>query len=96
MPKLGDGNKLLTDVPCKYGAPKGRARITTNQSAKVQLFRVRFVSGDYDRGGAYWGGGGCPLYAAIGDGFQDFVRAFSRWDAKAKMQFQYPNLRFYR
>jgi hypothetical protein len=90
-----DGNKLLCDVSCKYGAPMGRPRVTDDPTARVRLFRVHFVDGDYDRGGAYWGGGS-PLYAAIGDGFRDFVRAASRAAAKEKLQGQYPGLRFFR
>lgn len=92
---MSDGNKLLADVNCQYGAPMGRPTITDNPEAKVRLFRVEFFSGDYDRGGAYWGGGS-PLYAAIGDGFQAFCRADNRQKAKEKLLNDFPKLRFYR
>lgn len=91
-----DGNKLLTNVSSKFGAPMGRRAIEDDTAAKVRLFRVTFIDGDYDMGGAYWGGGGGPLYAAIGDGFQAFRRAKSREEAKKKLLEKYPDLRFYR
>lgn len=93
---MADPNKLLSDVSSKYGAPMGRREIRDDTAAKVRLFRVRMVDGDYDRGGAYWGGGSTPLYAAIGDGFQSFTRAKSRAEAKAAFLEEFPDLRFYR
>lgn len=90
-----DGNKLLSNVSSAFGAPMGRREITDNQNAKVQLFKVKFVDYDYDQGGAYWGGG-TPLYAAIGDDFQVFRRAFSRENAKEIIQKQFPQLKFFR
>jgi hypothetical protein len=92
---MGDPNKLLTDVSSRYGAPMGRPRIADKPDAKVRLFRVRFTDGDYDHGGAYWGGP-ANLYAAIGDGFQAFTRAASREAAKAEFREEFPQLRFYR
>lgn len=86
-----DGNELLTDVSSKYGAPMGRRNITENTTGKVRLFRVRFVDGCYDSGGAYWGCGD-PLYAAIGDGFEWYARAKSIEDAKADLLDEYPDL----
>jgi hypothetical protein len=92
---LKDPNKLLSDVSSRFGAPMGRRAITENVSAKVRLFRIRLVDGDYDHGGAYWGGGS-PLYCALGDGFQMFRRAESREEAKELLLDQFPTLRFYR
>jgi hypothetical protein len=95
--QMSDPNKLLSDVSSKYGAPMGRPTIAGNKEAVVRLFRVRMVDGDYDVGGAYWGGVPSePLYAAIGDDFQTFVRAKSREIAKKKLQEDYPDLRFLR
>lgn len=91
-----DGNKLLSDVSSKYGAPMGRPTIRDNLAARVRLFRVRFVDGDYDAGGAYWGGGGGPLYACVGDGFQTFTRADCRENAKQSILEEFPDLKFYR
>ncbi len=93
---MSDGNKLLTDVSSPYGAPMGRRATLTNLGAKVRLFRVRFVDGDYDSGGAYWGGGGGPLYACIGDDFEAYRRAGSREHAKEKLLKEFPDLKFYR
>jgi hypothetical protein len=45
-------------VPCEYGAPMGRRDITDDKEPRRLTIRlVPFVDGDYDRGGAYWGGG---------------------------------------
>lgn len=93
---MSDGNKLLSRVDCKYGAPMGRRTIKDNTSAKVRLFRVRMVDYAYDVGGAYWGMSVMPVYAAIGEGFQFFTRAMDREHAKVRIQGEFPNLRFYR
>lgn len=93
-----DGNRLLSNVSCKYGAPMGRRSITDNQSAKVRLFRIIPVDGDYDRGGAYWGFGPRvnPLFCAMGDGFEYYLRADNHAEAKAELLDAYPDLKFYR
>lgn len=87
-----DGNKLLSNVSSRFGAPMGRRNITENTTGKVRLFRVRMVDGCYDVGGAYWGMG-TPLYAAIGDGFQYFIRAINRTIARTEILDQFPELR---
>ena len=92
---MSDPNKLLREVSSKYGAPMGRREIHLDPAAKVRIFRVRFVSGDYDVGGAYWGGGGTPLYAAIGDDFQSFIRAKNRKDAVVGLTKRFPDLKYY-
>ena len=91
---MDDPNKLLTPVSGKYGAPMGRNRISDNPESTVTLFRVLMVDGDYDRGGAYWGGGEGiqPLYAAIGDGFQWFARANTLHDARSLLSAEFPKL----
>jgi len=87
-----DGNTLLTEVGSKYGAPMGRQTIETNPNAKVILFRMTMVDGDYDAGGAYWGGTDTPMYAAIGDGFRYYFRCQSLTEAKIELLNQYPRL----
>jgi hypothetical protein len=77
----------LNPVNCKYGAPMGRGN--DRISGKCFLQRVNFVDGDYDNGGAYWGGGRgtLPLWVAQdSEGGQFFVRAKSRNEAKNLIQ----------
>jgi hypothetical protein len=91
--------KQFPYVSGKYGAPMGRSSVMLDEDVKVHLFRVKMVDGDYDDGGAYWGGYPSePLYCARDDAgdFLQFHRAPSRDAAKADLQEQYPNLRFYR
>lgn len=69
---------------------------------KLHLVRVPMVGGDYDPGGAYWGGGigVSPLYCAYGESDTEqvhaFFRATSRADAKARAVSAFPNASFYR
>ncbi len=86
-----DGNTLLTNVDCSRGAPMGRRTIEDNPNATVVLFRMRMVDECYDVAGAYWGSG-TPIYAAIGEGFQYFVRAKNLDEAKTEILNQYPDL----
>jgi hypothetical protein len=97
--------KQFSDVSSKYGAPMGRRSYCGEPTAKVHLFRVRLVGGDYDDGGAYWGGyPSPPLYCAraldstddCSGGVQLFVRAKNRDDAKRQILEDYPDLRFFR
>ncbi len=80
-----------TDVSSKYGAPMGRNQRGLTLTGKVQLRRVRLY-GDYDKGGAYWGNNGVPLWCAWNDEGSVYVRAADRNAAKA----QFPNCTFYR
>jgi len=89
--KPNDPNELLEPVSSRYGAPMGRNSLTDNPEATVTLFRVRFVDGDYDAGGAYWGGG-TPLYAAIGKEFRYFLRADSLVEARRELLSHFPSL----
>lgn len=76
-------------VNCSRGAPMGRSEYGNAcevSDKRIHLFRVNLVDGDYDDGGAYWGGGRGtkPLYCArTGDGctYRAFVRANSRKEA---------------
>lgn len=90
---MPDPNRRLEPVSCRYGAPMGRPPILDDRAALVTVFRVRMYDGDYDRGGAYWGGG-TPLYCAIGRDFRAFVRATGRDDAIRQLADDHPELRF--
>ncbi len=85
-------------VPSPYGAQMGRRTIMDDPTAKVRLFRIRFVDGDYDDGGVYWGGSveAGPVYCARGEGVQLFLRAPDRDEAKARVSADHPGLKFYR
>ena len=69
---------------------------------KLHLVRLRWVDGDYDEGGAYWGNsGGTAIYWAFGQSDTEqaecFVRAISRQAAKATIRdLHFPNASFYR
>ena len=103
-PYLEPGTRGFTDDNGTWictGAMMGRPTIVpenTTKPVKLHLHRVRLVDGDYDQGGAYWGGGfGLdPLFCAFGDGVQVFLRARHRTEAKAKIRHILPNARFYR
>lgn len=76
--------KQFSDVSSMYGATMGR-RSAPSLGDNITLFRVRMVDGDYDDGGAYWGGGE-PLYCARDeDGDEQFTRARSYADAARKL-----------
>jgi hypothetical protein len=68
-------------VSCRFGAPLGRYEIGEPSAcvdSSISLFRVRLL-GDYDDGGAYWGGyPAAPLYCARGPSYRAFARASSR------------------
>jgi hypothetical protein len=68
-------------------------------SGKVHLRYVPFVDGDYDQGGAYWGGGRytLPLFCAWDeDGHVVYFRSDSRETAKNRISSQNPTITFYR
>jgi len=52
------------NVASRYGAPMGRPSdpIESFAGRVCRISQVPFVDGDYDAGGAYWGGGGNPVY----------------------------------
>jgi hypothetical protein len=86
------------NVSSPRGAPMGRrSEQPADMVGKVSLRLVPFVDGDYDQGGAYWGGG-TPLFCAWNFRAVDgemrvcYFRAASRADAKAKL----PGCTFYR
>lgn len=78
------------DVSSDRGAPMGRYHTRIPAGTKCFLQRVHLVDGDYDRGGAYWGGyPALPLFCAWAD-LEDgqvvtYVRAHDREDAKLQL-----------
>lgn len=80
----------------RYGADMGRRsdKISDLSGRKVRLQRVPACDGgDYDPGGAYWGGiHSSPLFCAWDDEFTVYFRASSREEAKRQIQ----GARFYR
>lgn len=78
--------KQFMPVSSRYGAPMGRPSFGTPPEKGIKLFRVVMVDGDYDDGGAYWGGPPAdPLYCARCPGYQAFTRAKSRTEAASKL-----------
>jgi hypothetical protein len=90
------GRKQFLDVNSTNGAPMGRHDVGDPGDKPMRLFKVQFVDGAYDDGGAYWGSGE-PLYCLRGEGpdeqVQRFVRAKSRIHAFLKLRLQFPELR---
>lgn len=84
----------LSKVNCKFGAPMGRA--SEQLAGKVKLQRLRFVDGDYDSGGAYWGSGAPIWVAEDRNGARAYVRASNREKAKAELLKENCELTFYR
>jgi hypothetical protein len=91
--------KQLSDVSSKYGAPMGREDQPGDPSEALafELDRLRFVDGDYDNGGAYWGGGRDvdPMWHAEAtseshETVEMFLRAADRAAAKAIVLAAYP------
>ena len=86
----------IPKVSCKYGAPMGRGCWPRDDyghfdlkadvfKKKASCFRLSFIDGCYDQGGAYWGSPANVYIATNGfeddDTFQLFTRAKSRADA---------------
>ena len=95
--------KLKADtVPSFSGAPMGRADWGLAEHREhhmvMNLQRVKLIDGDYDLGGAYWGGGGEPLFCAWAEGIEArvFVRAKDRRAAKLKVNEHFRNAKFFR
>jgi len=86
------------------GSAMGRRDTLPDDAAapcKLRMERLRWVDGDYDQFGAYWGNsGGTSIYCAHGDAGEVsarvFVRASSREEAKTKVRQTLPNAAFYR
>ena len=97
----------LSSVGSKYGAPMGRTSEHGDPevSLKFTVEKLRWVDGDYDQGGAYWGYvAGTNIYRCDAadefegatDDITEWVRATSREDAKAQIVALHPKARFYR
>lgn len=93
------------DVASPFGAPMGRRNVLpadTNEPVKLRMVKLRWVDGDYDEGGAYWGSGNgsSDIYYATGDASdvvaKVFVRAVNREEAKSQVKKLLPNARFFR
>lgn len=86
------------------GSQMGRRNIlpeNRSEPCKLRLERLRFVDGDYDQWGAYWGNNGCnSVWCAWGDCEEIqafvFVRAISRNEAKELVREKLPQVKFYR
>ena len=64
---------------------------------KLRMEKLKWVDGDYDAGGAYWGNSGTgDIYCAWATGVQIFVRATSRAKAKLKVRGIHSNTTFFR
>jgi len=74
----------LSNVSSKYGAPMGRPNTLpddTEAPIELTLYELAWVDGDYDAGGAYWGGSDREhIYCADGDGWPNSGRNGPRND----------------
>lgn len=85
------------NVGLSFGAPMGR-RSSVSIEGKCHLQQVKFYDGDYDKGGAYWGGGRytAPLFCAWNNEDAIYIRANNRAAAKQALKEEYPHCSFYR
>ena len=68
-----------------------------NASIKLQMEPLKWVDGDYDQQGCYWGGGsGDYIYCAHAETVMIFVRAKNREAAKTGVLAVLPAAKFYR
>jgi len=81
------------------GAQMGRRNILpddVNKPIKLRMEKLRWVDGDYDSFGAYWGNSGDNVYCAWMDNVRVFVRATNRETAKEEVRDLLPNATFFR
>jgi len=72
-----------SDVSSPRGAPMGRPSDPLESfQGKLHLRAVPFVDGDYDKGGAYWGENGTPLFCVWNGEGVAYFRAPNRSAAK--------------
>lgn len=103
--------KLKLEKACSNrGSDMGRPnRIPADAHTvgKLHLIRLKWVDGDYDEGGAYWGrsfhnGSGDYIYCCYGETKTEqlriFVRAGTRSEAKSQVErtLLQDNLKFYK
>ncbi len=86
-------------VGSAYGAPMGRhSDPIADLTGRVRVMRVPLVDGDYDPGGAYWGGGRGTLLlfcAWDGEGHVHYLRASDRVRALCALSEKNPAICFY-
>lgn len=99
---------VLSKAYSERGADMGRRNLLPEQTdpsppIKLRMEKLRWVDGDYDQGGAYWGYNGCnDVYCAWGEWgipfkpVQIFVRALTRAEAKTAVREFLPRAKFYR
>lgn len=104
----------LSYIPAPYGAQCGRMNnipVRLNTPAKLHMERLRWISGDYDQGGCYWGRvwvndksikwgtfkNSLDVYYASSaeHGIEIFVRATSHKNAKKEVRKILRKARFY-
>lgn len=116
---LPDGGTYVFDSTGKNriftGAQMGRRNWLPEHPEKpirYLLIKLKFHDGDYDKGGAYWGGGSddhiywarsvepVELLTGYDDAVEDhsevFVRSKNREEAKQDIRDQVPGARFFR
>ena len=90
----------LTNACSSRGADMGRPNLLPddcNAAIKLHLERLKWVDGDYDEKGCYWGRNyGDFIYCGWADGVQVFVRAISHFAAKTAVRVILPAAKFYR
>ena len=95
----------LLKVDASRGAPMGRPHVLPRNvflTGKLYLEQLRWVDGDYDQGGAYWGKDqpDIHIYRAhgkLGEVYCEvFVREYNREEAKESVNKILPNVTFWR
>lgn len=92
----------LPSAASMFGAQMGRKPNHGDPAAalKFTIEKLRWVDGDYDPGGAYWGYvAGTHIYRCEADGAEDetvteWLRGVSRGDVKEQLLAMYPAARF--
>lgn len=111
IPPLSNGMRYFTNDAGQRicaGAQMGRSNtlpVDRQVAPRLRLYRLRFVDGCYDQGGAYWGAP-ATVYRALGDNpspvdasdetIEIFVRGDDRDEAKQAVRRILPNALFYR
>lgn len=91
----------LAEVSSQFGASMGRPETHdssfADQPVNFQLVKLAWQDGDYDTGGAYWGGGdGDHIFHAVAGEIELFRRGKSFSDVEASILEEYPFARFTR
>ena len=94
----------LTSVGNKHGAPMGRTNIiqTPDEAMIFHIYPMSWIDGDYDFGGAYWGGGDdtknvwrATAMSNFGEFNEMFARAGSREEMRAVVKTEFPKASFH-